>query len=181
MPQEPAPKIYEVAVYGDPITQGSMRKSKTGNIVHDKAEELTRWRQQIEDAFCEKYGTPTWQPINAAVRVEVIITVTARRALPPNTPVFADTKPDVDKLARAVGDALAPSPSSKIKAGSRAGQKHFRLLAEDGRIVSWGAQKTYPWGNHTHRAALRVPGVQVRVTVLSGVSVADMRAWGYSV
>lgn len=173
-------QVYEVAVLGKPITQGSMRKSRGGHIVHDKADQLYDWRQAIEDAFYEKYGTDgTWVPIDKAVRVEVIVTVPRTRSMTAGIPEFADTKPDVDKLARAIGDALSPGPSSKVKTGLRAGQKHFRMLSEDGRIVSWGAQKTYPWGNHTHRAALAEPGAQIRVVVLSGISRADMRAWGY--
>jgi Holliday junction resolvase RusA-like endonuclease len=175
-------QVFEVAVMGTPVTQGSMRKSKTGHIVHEKADQLYAWRQEIEDAFYEKYGADgRWVPINKAVRVEVILTVPRTRSMAPGCPEFADTKPDVDKLARAVGDALSPGSSGKVKTGPRAGQKHFRMLAEDGRIVSWGAQKTYPWGNHTHRAALTEPGAQIRVVVLSGVSRADMRAWGYRV
>ena len=45
-------QVYEVAVLGKPITQGSMRKSRGGHIVHDKADELYAWRQAIEDAVC---------------------------------------------------------------------------------------------------------------------------------
>lgn len=175
-------QAFEVAVVGTPVTQGSMKKSKGGHIVHDKADQLYTWRQAIEDAFYEKYGANgRWVPIDKAVRVEVILTVPRRRGMSLGHPEFADTKPDVDKLARAVGDALSPGPSGKVKSGPRAGQKHFRVLSEDGRIVSWGAQKTYPWGNHTHRAALAEPGAQIRVVVLSEVSREDMRIWGYQV
>ena len=49
-------QVYEVAVLGKPITQGSMRKSRGGHIVHDKADQLYDWRQSIEDAFYENTG-----------------------------------------------------------------------------------------------------------------------------
>lgn len=147
-------QVYEVAVLGKPITQGSMRKSRGGHIVHDKADQLHAWRQAIEDAFYEKYGTDgTWVPIDKAVRVEVIITVPRTHSMTPGVPEFADTRPDVDKLARAIGDALSPGPSGKVKTGPRAGQKHFRMLSEDGRIVSWEHRRPTPGG--TTRTAQR--------------------------
>ena len=178
--QDGNPQVYEALVMGEPITQGSMRKGRGGTIVHDKADKLHRWRQNIEDAFYDKYGDQRkWKPINAPVRIEAIITVNPTRALPSNYPEFPDTKPDLDELARAIGDALSPSRSGVIKTGARVGQKHFRMLAEDGRIISWALQKTYPWGNHTHRAALPEPGVQIRLTVLSNMSRADVESWGY--
>lgn len=88
-------------VDGEPVSQGSMRSPKAGVVIHDSAK-LKGWRDAIAWAAKESmYGQPMLdQP------VDLTCTFIFSKPKKPHHPHYADTALDLDKLIRAVGDAL---------------------------------------------------------------------------
>lgn len=111
-------------------------------IAHDNTR-LAAWRTLVARNARDAAHATGWDtPHDGPVAVE------ARFYLPrPKRPKFPDhaaTKPDLDKLARAVGDALA-APGSP--------------LTEDSRITTWVLTKQWA-SDH------QPPGVHITVTAL---------------
>lgn len=144
-----------VVVFGDPVTQGSMRALAGGVVAHEKAQELKRWRRALTQEAARRCG-PGWHVVQAAVQLEAVFTV-RRPAGAPKARTFPAVKPDSDKLLRAAQDSLAPRSAVD-----------GRVLADDSRIVDARAVKTYPSPAHTHPWALPKPGVVLRLTVAGG-------------
>lgn len=110
---------------GRPATQGSKRHVGGGRMI-EMDKKLPAWRSAIKLVCGVKYrGEPIDQPV----------TVDATFYLPrPKRPTFPvpATKPDGDKLARALGDGL-----------EQAG-----VLANDSRITEWHTRKRYADQEH---------------------------------
>ena len=111
-------------VPGAPETEGSTKAYVRGRravIVHDN-DRLNPWRDRVALTAYSTALRAGWKlPIDAPVVVGVVFYL--RR---PDRPRFVvpATKPDLDKLQRAIGDALAP-------------QRGRKVLREDSRIVQW--------------------------------------------
>lgn len=98
-----APALLEVFVPGRPAPQGSKRHVGRGILV-ESSKACGPWRQTVAVFARQAYdGPPLDGPL--AVRIEFVMPRPAnlpkRRATPPMT-----KKPDTDKLARAILDAL---------------------------------------------------------------------------
>lgn len=124
---------FSFFVPGEPVTEGSTRAFASGQrvvVTHDRGHELTAWRLKVAHA-AEKAAKETgWGP-----RYDGPVSVTAAFLLPrpksvPKSRVWPHTKPDLDKLQRAIGDALAP-------------YKRPGVLKDDSRIIGWHATKQY--------------------------------------
>lgn len=144
-----------LVVPGHPASQGSMKAVAKGVLKRDNGAALEAWRQRISNHARECCG-PAWRPANAAVTVSAVFTVPRPKSAPAARSVHADGYRDLDKLERAVGDALCPSSATA-----------FRVLASDMRIVTWDAHKTHPRPLHDHPDALLEPGVVIRVRLAS--------------
>lgn len=111
-------------------------------VAHDNPR-LAGWRTIVARAANDAARAAGWEP-----QYDGPVAVQAHFYLPrPNRPKFPDhaaTKPDLDKLARAVGDALA-APGG--------------ILLEDSRIVTWVLTKR--WASDG-----QPPGVHVAVTAI---------------
>lgn len=158
--------IVRFAVAGKPITQGSMAAIAPGVVKHDSSSELKAWRTAVHRALLTAVGLGK-ESADCPLRVHAVFTVpmdlpagggTAGKhtvavdpdcEVPPR--VAPSTKPDLDKLIRAVGDALTP-------------RKQWRLCADDSRIVEWSTAKTFPAPAHVHPWALAAPGVVLQVS-----------------
>lgn len=123
--------MIQFFVHGEPAAQGSKRHVGNGRMI-EMSKKLPKWRASVKEAAATAHqGNP---PIDAPVRV------TARFFMPkPKRPMFPmpAVAPDLDKLCRAVGDALEQSG----------------LLKNDSRIISWDASKSFaehgaPMGVH---------------------------------
>lgn len=130
------PLICAFTVLGAARPQGSTRTrtfyDRNGRlhtaITHSNRESLLRWRQDIRHAV--QLHAPRLQ--NALVRGPVAVVAVFHRTRPPSVSkkkVFPTTAPDLDKLVRAVGDALEKT-----------------VLANDAQIKGWIAWELYTDG-----------------------------------
>ena len=116
-----------VEVLGVPVPQGSLKALGRGRLTHSNGEQLRPWRESV-----------TWHLRQAAAvagvvepwdgPVGVLATFTLPR--PPSAPRrrwAPDRKPDLDKLLRAVLDALTASG----------------VVVDDARVVQANARKEY--------------------------------------
>ena len=123
---------FSFFVPGEPITEGSTRAFTSGQrvvVTHDRGPELDQWRLKVAHAAQAAAQDAGWEP-----RYDGPVAVTAAFFLPrPKSAkkrLVPHVKPDLDKLIRAVGDALAP-------------YKQDGVLKDDSRIVTWRATKDY--------------------------------------
>lgn len=127
---------FSFFVPGEPITEGSARAFASGQrvvVTHDRGHELAAWRLKVAKAAQEAAREAGWEP-----RYDGPVVVNAAFMLPrPKSAkkrLMPHVKPDLDKLIRAVGDALAP-------------YKQPGVLKDDSRIVTWHASKHYDDGH----------------------------------
>ncbi len=124
--------LLDCFIPGVPVPKGSMRHVGKGRMIHDNPD-LARWMRTILLVAGRLHRGK--DPIDAPVAVDVTFWMP-----PPKRPRWRvpATKPDGDKLARALGDGL-----------ERAG-----VLANDSRITDWHVRKRY--ADKTHPAGARV-------------------------
>lgn len=120
--------FLDVYVHGDPKAQGSMKHIGKGRMIHEP--DLVQWRDNIIETLEQWNGTY----FGAREPVDLPVAVKAEFWLPrPARPRYdlPGTALDLDKLMRAVGDALEKS----------------RVLTNDSRIVQWdNPRKHYAHG-----------------------------------
>ncbi len=123
---------FSFFVPGEPITEGSTKAFTSGQrvvVTHDRGPELDQWRFRVARAAEDAARKAGWEP-----RYDGPVIVTAAFFLPrPKSAkkrLMPHVKPDLDKLIRAIGDALAP-------------YKQDGVLKDDSRIVTWRASKDY--------------------------------------
>ena len=126
---------FSFFVPGEPITEGSTRAFASGQhvvVTHDRGPELAVWRTRVKRAAQEAAREAGWE-----TRYDGPVAVTALFLLPrPKSAkgrFLPHVKPDLDKLIRAVGDALAP-------------YKQEGVLKDDSRITVWRTVKEYADG-----------------------------------
>jgi Holliday junction resolvase RusA-like endonuclease len=135
--------VISIAVAGTPASQGS--KNPWGGEADTK---LRPWRAAV--AFEAKTAMNGRAPIVGPVSVDVVFVFSRPKAhyrtgrlahlLRDDAPYWHDKKPDADKLARAVGDALSGI-----------------VFRDDAQIVEWSVRKIY---GITPRMGLRVWSAQ---------------------
>lgn len=139
-PAVPAVSFIPVAFFvpGDPVTQGSMKSIGRGRIAHVKGPELTAWRTAIAAAARAAGANAVGD--HQAVKVEA--TFWLPRPASVKRP-FPSAKSDVDKLSRALFDALSGV-----------------AYVDDGQVVSLVVDKRYADDKHP-------TGVWVQVSLVS--------------
>lgn len=90
--------MIEFRVVGQPIPQGSM-KVINGHIIHSQGSALAAWRSLVALAAKRAGATPTDAPIS----MTLIFIIKKPKTVTRQYPTVA---PDLDKLVRAVLDAL---------------------------------------------------------------------------
>lgn len=131
-------ELLHAIIPGTPQQQGSKRTFKTGHVVEDNPR-LKPWRADAMIYLrhaAEAYDAAT-TPITGAVHVWALFcygrpashfgTGRNRNRLKPSAPHWKQTPPDLDKLERALGDAL-----------TQAG-----ILRDDALIVHWDTSKIW--------------------------------------
>lgn len=133
---------FETFIHGLPISQGSMKHVGRGHLVHSRP--LLEWRNRIAAESVEAARVAGF-PLNWDGPAIVVAGFVLPR---PKRPRFAvpATKPDLDKLERAVGDALSLGRGA--------------VLSEDSRIIEWSAAKVYARPGLDTGLALRVFAVE---------------------
>ena len=98
----PIPKL-ELFVPGRPAPQGSKRHVGNG-VMLESSKAVAAWRTTIAWHAAQAYREP---PLDGALCVHLEFVMPRPKSLPKSKPTPAHTKkPDIDKLARAVMDAL---------------------------------------------------------------------------
>lgn len=105
-------RVVRFSVHGDPVAQGSKRHVG-GGVMVESAKNLKPWRQEVVAAARE---VPMEDPLLGPVRVDIRFRFrrldshfgTGKNAatLKSSAPDYKKTKPDLDKLARAILDAI---------------------------------------------------------------------------
>ncbi|PMB89248.1 RusA family crossover junction endodeoxyribonuclease [Varibaculum cambriense] len=114
-------------VMGDPVSQGSMKVVR-GKPIHQKQAQLVFWRHNIlQKALVAARAHEVPVPINEPVALEMRFYMHRHEH---TTFEEAATRPDLDKLVRAVNDGLAPI-------------KGYKFLREDSRVIAVNASKEY--------------------------------------
>jgi crossover junction endodeoxyribonuclease RusA len=114
-----------ISVEGDPASQGSHAIMR-GRIVQVNNAKLTKWRKAIMYAV-QDVLPEDWQPIDEACELNVTFFMPRGSTVTRRMPSVA---PDLDKLIRAVGDALTQA----------------NAITDDSRIVRISARKVYAQG-----------------------------------
>ena len=128
-------RSLRILAHGSPAAQGSKKHVGHGRMV-EMSKKLPGWRAAVEAAARLAAGL-AWEPINGAVSVAGEIRLPKPRTTKyPDHPAGA---PDLDKLQRAIGDALTKS----------------RVITDDARIVHWNIRKVW---------AVDVPGADLTIT-----------------
>jgi hypothetical protein len=156
------PPAFAFIARGNPAPQGSKKpkglyRSKAGNLVSrmvESAEGLDQWRGDIVQAATNALP-PGWIRLAENNRdglvLDVVFSMEAPSALPKRTRSWCGTQPDLDKLARAVGDALGTAGVYK----------------DDARIIAYRRlEKLYV--SCADPDALPHPGAVIRVWSLRG-------------
>jgi len=128
--------MLELFIPGIPRPQGSKNAYKRGSrvVMVEANKHLPEWRQAVYEALIA--------PEIKDAKFHGAVTVMATFYIPrpkTNKRLYATTKPDLDKLLRAIGDCLT-------KAGT---------IIDDSYIVTWNAAKAYADGVE--------PGVRILV------------------
>lgn len=108
--------------------------------------ELTQWRTKLTTAaLAAALAAGVSVPYDGPVAVEARFYVKKpQRCRSRLFERFAATRPDLDKLQRALGDALAPAKNA------------LGVLAEDSRIVKWDSEKRYAASADQQRAEVTI-------------------------
>lgn len=130
-------RTLRIVAHGSPAAQGSKKAFIRGKKVAlvEMNEKLPGWRAAVEAAARTAAG-PAWVPIDAAVSISGEIRL--RKPKTTKFPAAPAGAPDLDKLQRAIGDALSKS----------------RVIADDSRIVHWNVRKVWAEG---------VPGMDITI------------------
>jgi len=136
-------RMIEFTVIGDPASQGSKRHVGGGRMI-ESCKRLRPWRDAVAWAALEAMGG---KPLlmDGPLVAEIVFTLAKPKSAPKRRQSWPDKKPDIDKILRAVLDAMTTAG----------------VYTDDARIVSLGRlDKVFP-GEGEH--SLPVPGVWIRV------------------
>ena len=110
--------MIKFEVEGSPVTQGSM-KVINGHVLHSRGEALILWRTMVAMAARTAGAFPVTEPVEMTIQFRLARPKSVKRNFP-------HVAPDLDKLIRAVLDALTGV-----------------AYLDDGQVVSIVATKVY--------------------------------------
>lgn len=142
--------VFQCRVPGTPAPEGSMRALRRGGlrVVPDNATALRRWRDTVDQhARITLMGDQAWHPLIGPVNVHIVFAFSRPVSHPktrPTWPTGRGTVGDIDKLARAVLDALTGS-----------------VWRDDAQVIGLTAVKD--WCGQGPARLLTLPGAIIRV------------------
>lgn len=130
-----------IVANGNPAAQGSKKAFQRGRkiVLVEMSNHLPQWRATVEAAARLAAG-PDWEPIDAAVSIGGEIRLQKPRTT--KYPDYPAGAPDLDKLQRAIGDALTKSG----------------VIKDDARIIHWCIRKV--WADQ--------PGLDIDISEIGG-------------
>ena len=126
-----ASQVIKFEVYGDPQPKGSMHTYGNGYVVHSNKSK--QWEKDIVDQI-------TYHGELVLEAVEVRLTFYMKRPKTVKNRLYPHVSPDLDKLVRAVLDAITDV-----------------LIKDDGQVVSLIAKKLYTVSDN------ELPGVMISI------------------
>lgn len=179
--------VMSFVVYGTPSPQGSKSFGGFSNgkaRLVEQSKGVDPWRKTVRSVALtaiREWRAETgreWVAIDEPVLVSAVVTLPSSKAAETRGDVFSYNVPDLDKLQRAIGDALAPSPlpdsvgkgmtekmRKQVREKTMADRRKQSVLHDDSRIVIWDqCMKVYPG---TMPVALAYPGVVIRIWRMS--------------
>lgn len=148
--------MLDITAYGEAAGQGSKKFAGFCNgralLVETSNKKLRPWNRAIYNAALSAMeGDPVEKGIKGACSVQLFITVKKPKSAPKRRVIYPAVKPDIDKMCRAVMDAL----------------KRSGAIEDDSRVVTLFAVKLYPLeGTY----ALDRPGAFIRISSYPGAS-----------
>lgn len=131
-----------IIAYGNPAPQGSKKHVGGGRMV-ESSKKVAPWRESVKWAAISAKGL-AHKPFDGPLAVTVTFTLPKPASAPKTRVTFPQRKPDLDKLIRAVFDALTDAG----------------VWVDDSRVVAVAASKVYP-GKAVD--ALQSPGAVIRI------------------
>ena len=129
----------QLTVEGNPVPQGSFRHVGNGRIISANPK-LNAWR----DTIAQQIATQTaHRLIEAPIRLQLVFTLPRPKSVPISRRATPTTKPDLDKLTRAVMDAISL-------------ERYCQVIKDDSLVTDLHAAKRY--ADHTP------PGVTILIT-----------------
>ncbi|WP_018350965.1 RusA family crossover junction endodeoxyribonuclease [Longispora albida] len=136
--------LLAVYAYGNPAPQGSLRHVGGGRLI-DSSPRLRPWRATVTAAARAALAvTGQTTPHLGPVQVMAVATMPKPKSAPKKTRTWPSKRPDVDKLGRALLDALTDA----------------KVWADDSQVVELTATKCWP---DEHPLALPIPGVYIQI------------------
>jgi len=120
----------ELTVEGNPVPQGSFRHVGNGRIISANPK-LNTWRDTIATQIAKQTHH---RLIDAPIRVELVFTLTRPKSVPTSLRATPTVKPDLDKLVRAVLDAISL-------------ERYCQVIKDDSLVTDLHAAKRY--ADHT--------------------------------
>jgi crossover junction endodeoxyribonuclease RusA len=129
----------DLLVEGNPVPQGSFRHVGNGRIISANPK-LNAWR----DTIAQQIATQTpHRLIEAPIRLQLVFTLPRPKSVSIGRRAVPTTKPDLDKLTRAVMDAISL-------------ERYCQIIKDDSLVTDLHAAKRY--ADHTP------PGVTIMIT-----------------
>lgn len=151
-----------IEVRGVPVPQGSIRSLGTGRpSIHSNARRLLPWRERVQAVFEAAMRNVAVQesgrfPLVGPVAVDATFTMPKPKSAPKRRRTFPTPRPDVDKLLRAVFDAMQAAG----------------VVKDDAQVIDVSARKVYP---DEAPQALPVPGLFLFVFTVADAAPIRMR------
>lgn len=149
-----------ITVYGEPAAQGSKKYAghrtnrstgRTTAVLIEQSKKVKPWRAQVTEAARQALVAghvglaPIHRPqLTAPLLVDVTFTVPKPARIPKGRRGLPATRPDLDKMLRALFDGITDS----------------KVWQDDGLVVEVRSRKVYPG---MHPAALDRPGAAIRI------------------
>ena len=129
----------DLLVEGVPVPQGSFRHVGNGRIISANPK-LNAWRDTIATQIAQQTAH---RLIEAPIRLQLVFTMPRPKSVPIGRRATPTTKPDLDKLTRAVMDAISL-------------ERYCQVIKDDSLVTDLHAAKRY--ADHTK------PGVTIMIT-----------------
>lgn len=136
--------ILTFEVYGAPATKGSLKPIGNGRLV-EEVKASGPWMTKVRAGALEAAHQCGWRHDGGAVLVEIEFVLPRPKTVVRPMPITRSAG-DIDKLSRAVLDALTAVPPKAPREGRRGKPGKPGVITDDSVVVDLVASKRYPSG-----------------------------------